>query len=107
MHDALHPLQAGHTEAGRILSEIRPPCNIPMSAIILVRASEERGGPCALCNTPYLHSCMCRQPDIGEAHALVRSEAMLAGRLRALAHSLSDAGLSGTPRRPPDLRAIK
>ena len=41
--------------------------------------------------------CACRCAGIGEGHALVRSEALLAGRLRALAHSLSDANLSGTP----------
>lgn len=36
-----------------------------------------------------------RHQGIGEAHALVRSEVLLAARLRALAHSLSDANLSG------------
>lgn len=37
------------------------------------------------------------QSDIGEAHAVVHSEALLAARLKALAHSLSDANLSGMP----------
>lgn len=37
----------------------------------------------------------CRQSDIGEAHAVVHSEALLATRLKALTHSLSDANLSG------------
>ncbi len=38
---------------------------------------------------------LCRLEEVGEAHALVRSEAMLATRLRSLAHALSDASLSG------------
>lgn len=52
------------------------------------------------CDVPFQPGGRCarRCAGIGEAHALVRSEALLAGRLRALAHSLSDANLSGTPK---------
>lgn len=38
-----------------------------------------------------------REPALGEMVALVRSEALLAARLRGLAHQLSDANLQQMP----------
>ena len=45
-----------------------------------------------------------RLKEVGEAHALVRSEAMLATRLRNLKHALSDASLSGEHLQHPENR---
>lgn len=46
-----------------------------------------------------MHASMAchRDPALGEMYALVRSQGLLEGRLRALAHQVSDANLQQMP----------
>ena len=59
----------------------------------------QTGMPRALLDALQMRCSMAchRDPSLGEMYALVRSQGLLEGRLRALAHQVSDANLQQLP----------